>query len=105
MERKSHHRNVSDLEKKEDPVAPPAGATASEVMKHRLRTAAGKQKDKLRQQTVEPVLGILKSGLGFRGFRLRGGEQVSLEWTLICAADNLKRLHRLGAGLKPAAAG
>ena len=105
MERKSHHRNVSDLEKKEDPVPPPTGASASEVMKHRLRTAAGKQKYKLRQQTVEPVFGILKSVLGFRGFLLRGWEKVNLEWTLICAAYNLKRLHRLGAGLKLAAVG
>jgi hypothetical protein len=30
---------------------------------------------------------------------------VKLEWALICAAYNLKRLHRLGAGLKLAGAG
>jgi hypothetical protein len=28
---------------------------------------------------------------------------VALEWTLVCLAYNLKRLHRLGAGLKLAA--
>ena len=105
MERKSHHRSVADLEKKSEPPAPEAGASASEVMKCRLATQAGKQKYKLRQQTVEPVFGILKSALGFRGFLLRGWEKVKLEWTLVCAAYNLKRLHRLGAGLKLAAAG
>jgi len=105
MERKSHHRSVADLEQKEEPSAPAAGASLSEVMKHRLATTAGKQKYKLRQQTVEPVFGILKSVLGFRRFLLRGLEKVKLEWTLVCAAYNLKRLHRLGAGLKLAAAG
>jgi transposase len=103
MERKSHHRSVSDLEKKEEPPAPAAGASMSEVMKHRLATAAGKQKYKLRQQTVEPVFGIIKSVLGFRRFLLRGVEKVKLEWTLVCAAYNLKRLHRLG-GFKLAVA-
>ena len=105
MERQSHHRSVADLEKKEEPGAPSAGASVSEVMKHRLATKAGKKKYQLRQQTVEPVFGILKSVLGFRGFLLRGWEKVKLEWTLICAAYNLKRLHRLGAGLKRAATG
>lgn len=55
---------------------------------------------KLRQQTVEPVLGIIMSMLGFRQFRLRGRARVSLEWTLVCPAYNRKRLHRLQAGLK-----
>jgi transposase len=104
LDRKSHHRSVADLEQKPEPPAPPAGASVSEVMKHRLATAAGKEKYKLRQQTVEPVFGILKSVLGFRRFLLRGVEKVKLEWTLVCAAYNLKRLHRLG-GFKLAVAG
>ncbi len=105
MERKSHHRSVADLERKAEPAAPPAGASTSELMKHRLATTAGREKYKLRQQTVEPVFGIIKSVLGFRRFLLRGVEKVRLEWTLVCAAYNLKRLHRLGAGLKMTAAG
>lgn len=104
MERKSHHRSVADLEKKEAPSAPVAGASVREVMNHRLATTAGKQKYKLRQQTVEPVFGILKSVLGFRRFLLRGLEKVKLEWALVCVAYNFKRLHRL-AGLKLAGAG
>jgi transposase len=104
LERKRHHRSVADLEKRAEPAEPAAGVSVSEVMKHRLATTAGKQKYKLRQQTVEPVFGILKSVLGFRRFLLRGVEKVRLEWTLVCAAYNLKRLHRLG-GFKMVVAG
>lgn len=95
-----HHRTVQDLEQRAEPAPPPADASVSEVMRHRLQTTAGKTLYKLRQQTVEPVFGIIKSVLGFRQFRLRGRANVSLEWTLVCLAYNLKRLHRLGAGLK-----
>ena len=100
LEKKEPHRTVSDLEKKEEPAAPAPGAELSEVMKPRLKTAVGKAKDKLRQQTVEPVFGIIKSVMGFRQFLLRGLEKVGLEWQLVCVAYNLKRLHILGAGLK-----
>jgi transposase len=105
MERKSHHRSVADLERKAEPNLPAVGASMSEVMKHRLATVVGKQKYKLRQQTVEPVFGIIKSVLGFRRFLLRGWEKAKLEWTLVSLAYNCKRLHRLGAGLKLAQAG
>jgi hypothetical protein len=49
----------------------------------------------LRQQTVEPVFGIIRSVLGFRQFLLRGKEKVGLEWKLVCLAYNLKRLHQM----------
>jgi transposase len=103
VEKTRHHRSVADLEKQPEPEAPAPGASVVEVMRQRLKTRVGKQLYKLRQQTVEPVFGIIKSVLGFRQFRLRGREKVSLEWTLVCLAYNLKRLHRLGAGLKLAA--
>jgi transposase len=93
LDKKDHHRSVSDLEKKPEPSEPAAGASMSEVMKQRLKSAAGKAKYKLRQQTVEPVFGIIKSVLGFRQFLLRGMEKVGLEWRLVCIAYNLKRLH------------
>jgi len=96
----SHHRSVADLEVKSEPEPPPAGASVPEVLSYRLQSAAGKALYKLRQQTVEPVFGIIKSVLGFRQFRLRGQVKVSLELTLVCLAYNLKRLHRLGAGLR-----
>jgi len=100
VEKTSHHRSVADLEKRAQPEPSAANASVQEVMRHRLKTTAGRALYKLRQQTVEPVFGIIKSVLGFRQFRLRGREKVSLEWTLVCLAYNLKRLHRLGAGLK-----
>jgi transposase len=103
VEKTGHHRRVADLEKKTEPEPPAADASLIEVMRHRLKTTAGKLLYKLRQPTVWPVFGIIKSVLGFRQFRLRGQAKVALEWTLVCLAYNLKRLHRLGAGLKLAA--
>jgi transposase len=104
LEKASHHRSVADLEKKAEPEPPLAGASVAEVMRHRLKTGSGKALYKLRQQTVEPVFGIIKSVLGFRQFLLRGAVNVSLEWELVCLAYNFRRLHTLGAGLKLAAA-
>jgi hypothetical protein len=102
VEKTGHHRTVRDLEKRPEPEPPPPGASLTEVMRHRLKTTTGKTLYKLRQQTVEPVFGIIKSVLGFRQFRLRGRTKVSLEWTLVCLAYNLKRLHRLSADWKRA---
>jgi hypothetical protein len=91
LDKTSHHRTVADLEKKAEPESPPAGASVSEVMRHRLKTGSGKALYKLRQQTVEPVFGIIKSALGFRQFLLRGVQNVSLEWELVCLAYNSLR--------------
>jgi len=55
-------------------------------MRQRLQGAAGKQLHKLRQQTVEPVFGLLKSVLGSREFLLGGTAKVSSERTLVCLA-------------------
>lgn len=105
LDKTSHHRSVADLEQKPEPEPPTAGASVSEVMRHRLKTVSGKALYKLRQQTVEPVFGIIKSALGFRQFLLRGASKVSLEWTLVCLAYNFRRLHTLGAGAKLVAMG
>lgn len=104
-EKTSHHRSVADLEKKPVPEPPPKSASVTEVMRHRLKTLSGKSLYKLRQQTVEPVFGIIKSALGFRQFLLRGMEKVSLEWELVCLAYNVRRLHRMGAWMKLAELG
>jgi transposase len=103
IEKTSHHRSVADLEKKPEPEPLAAGASSLEVMRYRLKTPAGKALYKLRQQTVEPVFGIIKSVMGFRQFLLRGLAKVSLEWELVCLAYNFRRLHRLGVGLRLAA--
>ena len=75
------------------------------AMADKLKTPEGKTIYRQRACTVEPVFGILKAVLGFRQFLLRGMKKVSGEWNLVCLAYNLKRLHRLGAGLKLALAG
>ena len=50
---------------------------------------------RLRQQTVEPVFGIVKQAMGFRQFRLRGIDKVQGEWGLVMLAYKCKRLHNL----------
>ena len=75
--------------------APGPQATAKEIMAHRLQTAVDQALYKWHQQTVEPVFGIIKEGIGFRRFMLHGREKVSLEWTLVCVSDNLKRRSTL----------
>ena len=64
-------------------------------MAHRLKTKEGKDKYKLRKQTVEPVFGIIKEILGFKHFHLRGLEKVRLEWDLVTTAYNFKRLFKI----------
>ena len=97
-----HGRTVADLEQRADPPAPPPEATFTEKLAHRTATRAGRQRYKLRQQTIEPAFGVVKEVLGFRRFSLRGLAKISLEWTLVTLAYNLKRLHTLGADLQPA---
>lgn len=48
-----------------------------------------------RAATVEPVFGIIESVMGFRQFSLRGLNNVSHEWMLVCLAWNLKRMAAL----------
>lgn len=103
LDKPSPQRSVADWEQKPEPEAPAAGASGREVMRHRLKTRAGKALSKLRPQTGEPVFGIIKAVLGFRQFLLRGVRQVALEWELACLAYNCRRLHTLGAGRKLAA--
>ena len=64
-------------------------------MKEKLASPEGKAIYGQRNQTVEPVFGVIKSAMGIRGFQLRGKAKVSGEWTLICLSYNLKRLHVL----------
>ena len=64
-------------------------------MQERMAEEEARKKYRLRQQTVEPVFGIIKYVLGFRQFLLRGYENVQGEWQLVCLSYNVKRLHRL----------
>ena len=79
----------------EQPAPPAEDASAVVKMAYKLRTAVGRAIYRLRKCTVEPVIGIIKEGLGFRQFSLRGLEAAAGEWGLVCLAFNLKRLHVL----------
>jgi len=93
VNREGHHQSVMDRFK--EPPPPPDSADAVEVMRHRLKTKAGKAVYAKRKSTIEPVFGIIKAGMGFRQFLLRGLNAVKGEWDLVCIAFNLKRLFVL----------
>ena len=85
-----------DFRPPKPPKAPPAHSQPwIKRMKQRTGTERGRKKYRLRQQTVEPVFGIIKEVMGFRRFLLRGLEKVQGEWELMCLAYNCKRLHRM----------
>ncbi len=67
------------------------------AMRAKLESSEGRDKYRLRKQTVEPAFGIIKHVLGFRRFSLRGLAKVHGEWQLVALAYNCKRLHRLMA--------
>ena len=98
-ERRYDYRPLDQIKKPKTIVDPVLLAMAA-----KLKTPEGKGIYRQRACTVEPVFGIIKAVLGFRQFLLRGMKKVSGEWNLVCLAYNLKRLHRLGAGLKLAPA-
>jgi transposase len=80
---------------KEDRGVSRARSAWTEAMQAKLESESGRAKYRLRQQTVEPVFGIIKNVLGFTRFMLRGHEKVEGEWQLVNLAYNCKRLHRL----------
>ena len=90
VKRDEHHPHWRVRFSEPEPLA--EEASALEAMKHRLKSQAGRATYALRKQTVEPVFGIIKSVMGFRQFLLRGLDNVTNEWTLVCLAWNLKRM-------------
>jgi transposase len=97
VKRESHHPDP--LERFTEPPPLPAGATEVEKMRHRLKTKQGKEMYAKRKSTVEPVIGIVKSALGFRQFLLRGLENVNGEWNLVALGWNLKRMFNMKNGM------
>ena len=91
--RQQHHPSLKSHFSGPPPL--PAHADAVEKMKWRLQTPAGRKLYARRKSTVEPVFGIIKAAMGFRQFMLRGLQAVNGEWTLVCLAWNMKRLHGL----------
>lgn len=66
-----------------------------ELMNKKMKTEQGKEMMKKRRTTVEPVIGNLKSNMGYRRFRLRGLENVKGEFILMCIGHNLNKMFRL----------
>ncbi|MGC8489853.1 MAG: IS1182 family transposase [Clostridia bacterium] len=66
-------------------------------MRRKLRTRNGRARYRLRQQSVEPVFGQIKSGRGLQQFLLRGLKAVRASWRFECAVHNVLKLWRAGA--------
>ena len=62
-------------------------------MRERMAQAEAKAIYKRRKVIVEPVFGHIKNG-GFRRFSVRGKEKVAGEFSLVCAAHNVKKMVR-----------
>jgi transposase len=73
---------------------PPDNLSAREKMKRKLRTRRGKERYKLRQQSIEPVFGQIKEARGLRQFLHRGLEKTRSMWLFDCAAHNILKLFR-----------
>ena len=90
---KHKHKNI--------PESAPCGriardATKKERMARKLRTKKGRETYSKRKHIVEPVFGQIKEVRGFRRFLLRGLENVTGEWDLICLTHNVLKLFRSG---------
>jgi transposase len=89
------HRDT-EREARECPTSgpPPQHATATQRMRHRLRTPQGIAAYKRRSATVEPVNAHLKDQVGLRRFSRRGLKAVTSELDLAATVANLLKLHR-----------
>jgi hypothetical protein len=76
----------SNWKRVKNPEPPPVDADFGDKMKYRTSSTARRSLYKLKQQTVEPIFGIIKEAMGLRRFSLRGHAKVSLEWNLVCLA-------------------
>ena len=74
----------------------PMNATVKERMARKLRTKNGSKIYAKRKHIVEPVFGQIKEVRGFRRFLLRGFENVSAEWDMVCLTHNILKLFRHG---------
>lgn len=77
--------------------------TLLEAMEAKLSSERGRELYPKRGQTVEPVIGQIKSGRGCDGFMRRGLKAAKSEWKLLCATHNLLKLWR-SVGRLPALA-
>ncbi len=69
---------------------------ATARMRTRMQSEEGKAHYRRRKTLPEPVFGWIKSIVGIDRFSRRGLDNVKAEWPLICAAMNLRRMHKMG---------
>ena len=93
MGRQPHHLPLAERFAPAPPLAD--NPTPVAAMAHRLKTPEGRKLYAVRKHTPEPVVGIIKSALGYRQFLLRGLDNVRGEWTLVTMAYNMKRMFAL----------
>ena len=68
---------------------------ATDRMKKKLETEAGRARYARRKWLSEAPNGWIKEVLGFRRFSFRGLAKVQAEWNLVCLAVNIKRIGAL----------
>jgi transposase len=66
------------------------------VVRQRAKQADQGKKDLLRKRMVivEPVFAYIKEQMGFRRWTTKDLSRVRAQWSLICTAFNLKKMHR-----------
>ena len=62
------------------------------AMMAKRKTPQAKETYKLRQQTVEPVIGDIKEEKGLKWSLTRGIMTVRTEFNLVCAAANIRKI-------------
>jgi transposase len=90
--RHKHSENVSPAPRGRIP----KNATPKERMARKVRTKKGRATYSKRKHIVEPVFGQIKEARGFRRFSLRGLENVTCEWDIVCLTHNILKLFRSG---------
>lgn len=73
------------------------GRTATDWMKKRVDSIAGKTIYSHRMSVVEPVFGNIGTNKRLGRFSLRGREKVQGQWRMFCLVHNIEKLMRYGA--------
>lgn len=72
----------------------PKDLSDKDRMRRKLSTKRGRKAYKLRQMSVEPVIGQIKEARGLRQFLHRGEDLVRDMWRFDCAVHNILKLFR-----------
>lgn len=75
---------------------PPEDLDARAAMRWKMRTREARELYARRKVIAEPPFGQIKEVRGFRRFSLRGLQQATHEWSLVCLTHNLLKLFRAG---------